>query len=133
MVKNPLRKGHASQRKHKSTLAISTQKGLSGLLTFNLNELRTCIKKVITEPPYYSITVLKSFRKQVANGHKIDEIDRMLLYELSIGTKMNELPNVLPLSMTRIERRKRHLKEIFDLKKGSDRELVILAKEKGFI
>jgi|TARA_B110000305_G_scaffold45996_1_gene48954 DNA-binding NarL/FixJ family response regulator len=100
---------------------------------FNLNELRTCIKKVITEPPYYSITVLKSFRKQVANGHKIDEIDRMLLYELSIGTKMNELPNVLPLSMTGIERRKRHLKEIFDLKKGSDRELVILAKEKGFI
>ena len=44
MVKNPLRKGHASQRKHRSITAISTQKGLSGLLTFNLNELRSFMK-----------------------------------------------------------------------------------------
>lgn len=100
---------------------------------FNLNELKSCVKRVIEEPPYYSITVLKSFRMQVANGHIIDDIDRKLLYELSIGTRMNELPKVVPLSMTGIERRKRQLKEIFDLKNAGDRELVVLAKEKGFI
>ena len=90
------------------------------------------IKGVIIDPPYYSKTVTKILRKQSTNDFVIDNIDRKLLHELSRGTKMNELPMVLPLSMASIERRKRILKDVFNVE-GGDRDLLQLALEKGFI
>lgn len=97
------------------------------------DELILAIKTVINNPPYYSNTVLKSFRKSMSNIHTLDEIDRQLLYELSIGTKMKDMPNILPLSKAGIEKRKRQLKEIFDIQNQDDRELILLARNKGFI
>ncbi len=99
----------------------------------NTESLVDAIKKTITLPPYYSITVLQSFRKQIVNKHIIDKIDREILFELSIGTKMKELPNIITMSMAGIEKRKRQLKEIFDVPKKEDRYLIQAAKKKGFI
>ncbi|WP_299891029.1 response regulator [uncultured Lacinutrix sp.] len=96
-------------------------------------DLVMAVKTVITEPPFYTKTVIQLMRKQISNDFVLDRIDRQLLYELSIGTKMKELPNILPLSMAGIEKRKRQLKEVFDVKNYGDKELVNLAKEKGFI
>jgi len=91
------------------------------------------IGNVILEPPYYSKTVMKIFRKQSTNDFIIDNIDRKILYELSNGTKMNELPGVLPLSIAALERRKRILKDVFNVNGKGDRDLILLAQEKGFI
>lgn len=91
------------------------------------------VKTVISDPPYYSKTVMKILRKQSANDFVIDNIDRKILYELSNGTKMNELPKVLPLSIAALERRKRILKDVFDVEGKGDRDLLQLASEKGFI
>jgi DNA-binding NarL/FixJ family response regulator len=96
-------------------------------------ELIATIDTIINDPPYYSKTVLKLLRKQVANDFLLDNIDRKILYELSIGTRMKDLPNVLPLSIAGIEKRKRHLKDLFNIKSVDDRELLVIAKEKGFI
>jgi len=96
-------------------------------------ELITAIETVINEPPYYSKTVTKLLRKQVSNTFLLDKIDRQLLYELSIGTKMKDLPSILPLSIAGIEKRKRNLKEIFDIKELDDRNLILKARDKGFI
>jgi len=96
-------------------------------------ELITAIQAVIDGVPYFSITVIKLLRKQVSSNLLLDKIDRQLLYELSIGTKMKELPNVIPLSIAGIEKRKRHLKEIFNIDRQDDRDLILKAKEKGFI
>ena len=63
----------------------------------------------------------------------LDEYDRKILYELSIGTRMKDLPNLLPLSIAGIEKRKRNLKRMFNVKKLDDRQLMISAKEKGFL
>jgi hypothetical protein len=46
---------------------------------------------------------------------------------------MKELPNILPLSIAGIEKRKRQLKKIFDVSSLEDKQLIIVAKEKGFI
>lgn len=100
---------------------------------FNAKELITAIKKLIAKPPYYSTTVLQSIRQKAAAKYALDSIDRRLLFELSTGTKMKDLPEVLPLSMAGIEKRKRHLLEVFGLKKRNDRDLILKAKEKGFI
>jgi DNA-binding NarL/FixJ family response regulator len=97
------------------------------------SELVTAILTVIKDPPYYSKTVLKLLRKQISNEFILDKIDRQILYELSIGTKMKELPNILPMSIGGIEKRKRQLKEIFDVQQYDDKELIESAREKGFI
>jgi len=96
-------------------------------------DLITAIETVVEGTPYYSKTVLKLLRTHVNHDFFLDKIDRQLLYELSIGAKMVDLPKVIPMSIGGIERRKRQLKEIFDIQKESDKVLVELAKDKGFI
>lgn len=99
----------------------------------NSEELVVAIKKVIDKPPYYSPSVLNLMRSQISNEYILDKTDRKLLYELSNGSKMKDLPDVLFLSIAGVERRKRRLKDIFGVKNQSDRELLLIAKEKGFI
>ncbi len=96
-------------------------------------ELVVAIESVIENTPYYSKSVVQLMRKQVSNNIVIDEVDRKILYELSRGTKMNELPQIVSLSISAIEKRKRILKELFNLDKKDDRELIKIAEEKGFI
>lgn len=96
-------------------------------------ELVTAIKEVVNEPPYYSKTVVKLLRKQISNEFLLDDIDRKILYEISIGTKNKDLPSAVPLSTPAIDKRKRHLKQIFNIQSSDDRELILVAKEKGFI
>ena len=97
------------------------------------DELIEAIKTVIFDPPYYSKSVIKLLRKQISSDYLLDKIDRQLLHELSIGTKMKDLPDVLPMSIAGIERRKRQLKEMFNVEDCEDRELILKAKEMGFI
>ena len=99
----------------------------------NKNELVTSIKSILAETPYYSKSVLELFRKQSSSDYKLDKIDRQLLYEMSIGTKMKDLPKIIPMSMTGLEKRKKQLKVLFEVKENDDRELILKAKEKGFI
>jgi len=97
------------------------------------NELVTAIKEVIHEPPYYSKTVVKLLRKQLSSDFVLDDIDRKILYELSIGTKNKDLSGEVALSNRAIEKRKYHLKQIFNIDSPDDKELILIAKEKGFI
>ncbi|WP_456376834.1 response regulator [Lutibacter sp.] len=99
----------------------------------NKEELVTSIKTVLKGAPYYSKSVLELFRKQASIDYKLDKIDRQILHELSVGTKMKELPNIIPMSMAGLEKRKKHLKQIFGVLDNDDRELILKAKEKGFI
>jgi len=96
-------------------------------------ELIDAIKKVLVAPPYYSTTVLNMLRKQFTVNYQIDKIDRQLLYELSKGTKMKELPDVIPMSMAGLEKRKRLLMEVFNVPDKSDKQMIKIAREKGFI
>ncbi len=97
------------------------------------DELVSAIKEVLVNPPYYSKTVMKLLRNNVTSDYLLDDLDRKIIYELSIGTKTKDLPKVIPLSITAIEKRKRHLKSIFDIDGSEDRELILAAKEKGFL
>jgi len=96
-------------------------------------ELIDTIDTILNDPPYYSKTVIKHLRKQVVGGYFLDTIDRKILFELSIGTRMKDLPDILPLSIAGIEKRKRNLKRIFNVNSTDDKELFSIAKEKGFL
>lgn len=96
-------------------------------------ELVNAIKEVIKDPPYYSKTILKLLRKKVSVDFLLDDVDRKILYELSIGAKVKDMLGSIPLSIAAIEKRKRHLKKVFDVKEKGHRELILKAKENGFI
>ncbi|GGW90262.1 response regulator [Salegentibacter mishustinae] len=99
----------------------------------NHKELLSAVENVLAGSPYYSKTVLNLLRKQVGSDIYLDEVDRKMLYELSIGSKLKDLTDLLPLSVAGIEKRRRNLKKIFGISGAEDRELVKVAKEKGFL
>ncbi len=100
---------------------------------FDSDELIYAINKIVSSLPYFSTTVLTSISQKIKTKNILDGIDRRLIFELSLGTKMKDLPNFLPLSMAGIERRKRNLMEAFSIDKKTDKELILIAKDKGFI
>lgn len=107
-----------------------------GFLTKNdidPKSLIEAINTILEEPPYYSKTALKVLRKEITSDFVLDKVDRRLLYELSLGTMMKDLPKILNLSLPAIEKRKSRIKQIFDVETPHDKELLIKAKEKGFI
>ena len=97
------------------------------------NELVTAIEEVLMNPPYYSKTVMKMIRNQMSSDYVLDDIDRKILYELSIGNRMKKLPEVIPLSFAGIQKRKRHLARVFEVDSNDDRELILVARDKGFL
>ena len=99
----------------------------------DLKELVSAIVKILQGGVHYSNTVSTLMGKRFCNEISVDKIDRQILYELSIGTKTKDLPNIVPLSIAGIEKRKRILKQIFDVEDQGDKALIIKAREKGFI
>ena len=96
-------------------------------------KLQEAISSVLNDEPFYSKHILQLMRRHLSNDFALDKIDRSLLYEISKGTKMKEITNILPLSKSAIEYRKRNLKQLFDLPNGNDRLLISKAKDCGFI
>ncbi len=96
-------------------------------------ELVNAIQKIMQGGVHYSNTVSNLHRKQMFTEIKIDKIDRQILYELSLGTRMKDLPKIVPLSIAGIEKRKRILKEVFDVEDQGDKALIMKARELGFI
>lgn len=83
---------------------------------------------------YYHCEITRNIvRKRIKDNINIDSLDRKILHHLSLGEKMKNLPELLPLSMPSIERRKRKLKNILDIYDGSDKLLLSKAKENGLI
>lgn len=97
------------------------------------NILIDAVNTVIQNERYYSESVNKLLEANNFDDLHIDSLDRKILYYLSIGERMKNLPKYIPLSMATIERRKRNLKSLFDLMEDSDRKLLEVAKEKGFV
>lgn len=91
------------------------------------------ITTLIEGKPFYSSRVIQVLRRNFANDFLVDDLDRKLLYELSIGTNTSSISKILPMSQATVERRKKNLKELFDVTGDDDRDLLERARELGFI
>lgn len=91
------------------------------------------LESILNESPYYSKTILKLFRKNLSSNIVLNKIDKQILYEISKGKKTKDLTKNIPLSIGGIEKRKRQLKEIFDVPKKNDKDLLKSAKQKGYL
>ncbi|MCX2678494.1 response regulator [Galbibacter sp. EGI 63066] len=91
------------------------------------------VKRIMEGHIFYSASVDHLLNKRIKQNFIIDDIDTQLLIELSNGAKMKDLEALLPLTKSGINKRKNLLRYKLDISGNSDRDLVLSAKEKGFI
>jgi len=99
----------------------------------DFSDLIETIKKVMDEKNHFSHTVATLLKRNSLNKTTLGDVDIKLLHEISNGAKMKELVELLHLSKSGVEKRKRRIKEKFDDWHMSDRDMILAAKEKGFI
>ncbi|MFV5685234.1 response regulator [Flavobacterium sp. GB2R13] len=100
-------------------------------LTFD--ELLFAFDKVINNKIYYSQSVQKMLDLAEKDTIEIDQFDKQILFHLSKGTKLNDIPQYIPISLGEIERRKLNLKELLKIDNGSDIDLIREAKNQGLL
>ena len=97
------------------------------------SELASAFQAVINNPPFYSGTVNNHIRKSIVSDIVIDDKNRKILHLLSQGVKTKNLASHLDISLSAIEKRKRQLRDIFDVQDGQDETLLNEARKKGFV
>ncbi|WP_040278297.1 response regulator [Psychroserpens damuponensis] len=97
------------------------------------SKLITAINAILNDEPFYSKAIMQLVRRHISNDFVLDQLDRQLIFHISKGSKMKELAEILPLSKSAMEYRKRNLKQLFDIDDGNDRDLILKAEEHGYI
>lgn len=105
------------------------------LIKTDINEkvLIDVLFKVYQGCNYLSTKAKKLVKKDGKFKSEIDQIDQEILYYLSIGEKTKDLTNHIPLSLASIERKKKKLKLLLGAEGSNTKELLNLAKKKGYI
>jgi DNA-binding NarL/FixJ family response regulator len=91
------------------------------------------ISDVLSNVPFYSQTFTKLLRNQFSKGYILDADDREMLFLFSVGVASKDIPNHLPWSLSKLEKRKRLLREKLRVEDKSVFALVSKAKEAGFL
>ncbi len=97
-----------------------------------IDEIINTLKDVLNNKKSYSPRISKIIDNLTNSDHNhIDETDRRIIYEISMGSRIADMVEILSVSKATIENRKKRIKEILDCE--TDRELIVAAKQKGFI
>ncbi|WMI66329.1 response regulator [Aestuariibaculum sp. YM273] len=97
------------------------------------SELASAFQAVLYNPPFYSGTVNSYIRKVDSSDIVIDDKNRKILHLLSQGVKTKNLAPHLDISLSAVEKRKKQLREIFDVQDGQDETLIEEARKRGFV
>ncbi len=97
------------------------------------SELASAFQAVLNNPPFYSGTVNSHIRKSITSDIVIDDKSRKILHLLSQGVKTKNLASHLDISLSAVEKRKKQLREIFEVSDGQDETLLNEARKKGFV
>lgn len=97
------------------------------------SELASAFQAVLNNPPFYSGTVNSHIRKTITSDIVIDEKNRKILHLLSQGVKTKNLASHLDISLSAVEKRKKQLKDLFNVQDGQDETLLNEARKKGFV
>lgn len=119
--------------KIKTIISTINPKGLVIKNDLTFDELLFAFDKIIGNETYYSQSVLKMLAQSEGNSIEIDQFDKEILFHISRGTKLTDIPQYIPISLGAIERRKLDLKELLKVEEGTDIDLVREAKNKGLL
>jgi DNA-binding NarL/FixJ family response regulator len=100
-------------------------------LTFD--ELLFGFDVILKNEIYYSHSIIKMANHNNNEIEGIDQFDKLILFHISKGTKIKDIPQYIPISLDTIERRKTNLKELFEIENGSDIDLIKNARLRGVI
>jgi two-component system response regulator NreC len=99
--------------------------------------LSTAVQDILNGGTYFSKKIKKftnnNNNNNEVNGHKIDDIDRKILYHLSRGEKNKNIANLVCISLRTVEDRKARLKDVFGITKHSATNLIKEAKRRNFV
>ena len=96
-------------------------------------ELVRAFEEIMDGKTYYSTTVASHFRKMMNNNFSLDTVNLQILYHLSRGVQTKNLGKYINLSLSAIEKRKNHIKELFDIKSSNDEMVIEEARRRGFV
>lgn len=97
------------------------------------DELLLAFDKILKSENYYSQTVVKIVNQLHYNQIEIDAFDKQILFHLSKGTKTQDIPQYVSLSLNAVEKRKIVLKDTLKISGGSDLDLIREARNKGLL
>ena len=97
------------------------------------NEFLEAFDKIVQGKTYSSQTIHDLMRRQIKNSYQITKTDQEILFYLSRGLKSKEIPEVVPISLASVEKRKKYMRDIFKVKDVRDITLINKAKELGFL
>jgi len=95
--------------------------------------LLEAIDQVMSQKSFFSPKIKRLISIQNTQDTTLDIYDIKILYFLSLGEKMKNLPDFVHLSIASIERRKKKIKTFFGNNDATDREIIEIAKKKGYI
>ena len=99
----------------------------------NFSSFGTICRKIVNDEIYFSPSILEAREQLTLKNLKWDEYDIKILQLIAQGFKMSEMAEMVPLSLSSIEKRKSKLKKQLIFEKGSDKELIDACKNLGLI
>ncbi len=96
-------------------------------------DLVAAVHSILFDKLHYGKSASEILKSRHLSDFQIDKISVQLLHEMSNGASMKELVGLIPLSKGGIQKRKKQLKTVFEIKNNSDRDLVLKARNAGFI
>ncbi|MBP4142051.1 response regulator transcription factor [Flavobacterium sp. P4023] len=99
----------------------------------NSDYLINTLNKIIKGEFYRSEMVEKSIKMDLINDSKFDILNKQIITLLSQGVKTKNLPNHLSMTLSAINKRKSKIKQLLQIEKGDDEDIVSESKKNGII
>ena len=100
---------------------------------FKLEDLVMACTDVLNGGIYRSVTVQKFIKDMFQNGIYFDIYNQKIIYLLSQGIRTKNMPSILGLSVSTIDKRKTIIKSHFNIETGGDEAIVAAAKLRQYI
>ena len=95
--------------------------------------LTTCIEKLMTEGVFYSKKVMRIIRDHFISNRTLTFEEKKFLHLLSIEVPSHKIPNHLPWSLSKINKKKQQLREKLGAEESNTFALVHQAKKLGIV
>ncbi|MCW1146984.1 response regulator [Flavobacterium lacisediminis] len=100
---------------------------------FTAEELLNAFHQIVIGNKYRSRTVQQNINDLMANDFLLDEHYQQIITLLAQGIKTKNMPEYINITLSAIDKRKAHIKEFFNIEKGSDEDIIKEAKKRGLI
>nr|WP_299067886.1 hypothetical protein [uncultured Allomuricauda sp.] len=81
----------------------------------NIALLKKALQDIFNNKSFYSVSVLDFIKINVLSKNQLDQTDKSIIYFLSKGYRVIELPDKVNLSLSAVEWRKRKIKKLLGL------------------